>query len=75
MKFFYIWPVMVKINNHLIVTPSFTGLSLFGVSGSMGINLSAMHALTFASLIAAVDPVAVSTLQNSLNPLNPKIKI
>ena len=36
------------------------GLSLFGVSGSMGIDLSAMHALTFSSLIAAVDPVAVS---------------
>ena len=45
---------------------SFTGLSLLGVSAKMGINLSAMHALTFASLIAAVDPVAVSTLQNSL---------
>ena len=28
----------------------------------MGINLSLMHALTFSSLIAAVDPVAVSIL-------------
>ena len=45
---------------------SFTGLSLLGASAKMGIDLSAMHALTFASLIAAVDPVAVSTLQNSL---------
>lgn len=39
------------------------GLSLFGVSGRMGIDLSAMHALTFSSLIAAVDPVAVSNTQ------------
>ena len=45
---------------------SFTGLSLLGASAKMGIDLTAMHALTFASLIAAVDPVAVSTLQNSL---------
>lgn len=35
------------------------GLSLLGASAKMGIDLSAMHALTFASLIAAVDPVAV----------------
>ena len=38
----------------------YTGLSLFGVSGNIGINLNLMHALTFSSLIAAVDPVAVS---------------
>ncbi|KAK2565796.1 Sodium/hydrogen exchanger 2 [Acropora cervicornis] len=35
------------------------GLSLFGISGRLGINIPVMHALTFASLIAAVDPVAV----------------
>ncbi|XP_015749951.1 PREDICTED: sodium/hydrogen exchanger 2-like, partial [Acropora digitifera] len=35
------------------------GLSLFGISGRLGIKIPVMHALTFASLIAAVDPVAV----------------
>lgn len=35
------------------------GLSLFGISGRLGIDIPVMHALTFASLIAAVDPVAV----------------
>ncbi|KAL9989088.1 hypothetical protein ACROYT_G003597 [Oculina patagonica] len=35
------------------------GLSLFGVSAKMGTDLKLMHTLTFASLIAAVDPVAV----------------
>lgn len=35
------------------------GLSLFGVSFRDGMNLTLMHTLTFAALIAAVDPVAV----------------
>lgn len=35
------------------------GLSLYGVSGSIGWNLKLMHTLTFSTLIAAVDPVAV----------------
>ena len=68
---FLLCPVfLVSINNDLqhplFVMCSFKGLSLLGTSGKMGIDLSAMHALTFASLIAAVDPVAVSTMQNSL---------
>ncbi|KAJ7360359.1 hypothetical protein OS493_016991 [Desmophyllum pertusum] len=35
------------------------GLSLYGLSGKIGVDLRLMHALTFSSLIAAVDPVAV----------------
>ena len=36
------------------------GLSLYGVSSRIGIDFPLMDALLFGTLIAAVDPVAVS---------------
>ena len=39
----------------------YAGSTLFGISSRLGINLPLMDALLFGTLIAAVDPVAVST--------------